>query len=135
MRAGDFDKGTRFIFQRLSAYAQTENVQLYEARDARGRLVAFDLADFGAGKYAFYMFNLRDSKQHIPGVSDLLLSHIIERAREQGKRYLNLGLGINSGVAFFKKKWGAVPFQPYNAWEQKNSEQAPWWDALDQLSR
>jgi hypothetical protein len=26
---------------------------------------------------------------------------------------MNLGLGVNAGVAFFKRKWGAAPFLPY----------------------
>ncbi|MFH1627942.1 MAG: hypothetical protein ABIE47_04380 [Pseudomonadota bacterium] len=32
---------------------------------------------------------------------------------EEGKKYINLGLGINPGVAFFKEKWGGVVFLPY----------------------
>ena len=32
---------------------------------------------------------------------------------------LNLGLGINPGVAFFKRKWNARPWLPYveTSWE------------------
>jgi hypothetical protein len=59
------------------------------------------------------MFNFRCRKRNVPGASDLLLHEIIEQARGQGKRFLNMGLGINDGVSFFKKKWGAEPFLPY----------------------
>ena len=31
-------------------------------------------------------------------------------AREQGKKFVNLGLSINKGVTFFKEKWGGEPF-------------------------
>ena len=73
------------------------------------------MADFGAGEYAFYLFNFRSPEAAIPGTSDLLLHALIREAQERGKRYLNLGLGINKGVAFFKEKWGARPFLPHQS--------------------
>ncbi|MFC1879686.1 phosphatidylglycerol lysyltransferase domain-containing protein [Chloroflexota bacterium] len=130
-----FDRATRFIFQRASEYAKCDTAHVYEARTARGDLVAFDIAEFGAQAYAFYMFNFRSRKFKIPGVSDLLLAHIIERAQAEGKRYLNLGLGINAGIAYFKKKWGGTPFLKYTTWSQESPEQISWWQTLDQLSR
>ena len=53
---------------------------------------------------------MRSSKRAAPGASDLLLHRIAEDARAEGKRFLNLGLGVNDGVRFFKEKWGGVPF-------------------------
>ncbi|MBT9139112.1 MAG: hypothetical protein DDT31_01693 [Syntrophomonadaceae bacterium] len=47
------------------------------------------------------------------GASDLILYEIIKTAQEMGKSFVNLGLGINEGVAFFKKKWGGSPFLNY----------------------
>jgi hypothetical protein len=38
---------------------------------------------------------------------------VIKCAKEENKKFVNLGLGINTGVTFFKKKWGGVPFYPY----------------------
>jgi hypothetical protein len=38
---------------------------------------------------------------------------VIRTAQEQGKRFLNLGLGINAGVRHFKEKWGGTPFLNY----------------------
>ncbi len=92
---------------------------ILEARDAAGRLVAFDVVTFG-GEYAFYLFNFRARDCYVPGASDLLLARLIGLAQEAGKRYLNLGLGINPGVRGFKEKWGAVPFLPHVActWER-----------------
>jgi hypothetical protein len=38
---------------------------------------------------------------------------MIQEAKREGKRYINLGLGINPGITFFKKKWGGTAFLPY----------------------
>jgi hypothetical protein len=99
-----------FIFSRVPRYAATETARIYDARDARGKLVAFDVAEFGARDVAFYAFNFRSAKRRVPGASDLLLDRILEDAREEGKRWVNLGLGIHPGVRFFKEKWGGEPF-------------------------
>lgn len=99
------------VMERIPAYLASGGTSLLmSARDREGRLAAFDVADFGARDFAFYMFNVVSRKTGIPGASDLLLSRIIEAAREKGRRFLNLGLGIHKGVAFFKEKWGATPF-------------------------
>jgi hypothetical protein len=135
LRDSRLDKATRSIFKRVPKYIKSKSVQVFDARNAQGELVAFDVADFGARHYAFYMFNFRSNKHHVPGASDLLLAHIIERAQIENKRYFNLGLGIHPGIAFFKKKWGAAPFLKHIAWVQKTTDMVPWWKALDQLAR
>lgn len=132
LRAHRLDDATRFIFQRVPEYVKCATASVLDARDARGDLVAFDLADFSARDYAFYLFNFRSRKYNIPGASDLLLAHLIERARAEGKRYVNLGLGIDAGVAFFKRKWGATPFAKYCACVQR-APRAAWQDLPDQL--
>ena len=73
-----------------------------------GRLVAFDVADIDAGKYAFYMFIVSSDEVDIPGASDLLLNKPAKRVRAAGMCYMNLGLGINEGIEFFKRKWGGA---------------------------
>ena len=120
IRSRQLDDGSRFIFQRLDAYAQCDSALVFEARNARGDLVAFDIADFSAREYAFYMFNFRSEKHAVPGASDLLLFHVIKSAQAEGKRYLNLGLGIDEGITFFKKKWGGMPFLDYVSCTQKS---------------
>jgi hypothetical protein len=105
------DEGTRWIYERIPDYAASgPSVLLFDARNASGKLVAFDIAEFGANDWAFYMFNFRSTRTCVPGASDLLLHAVILEARRQGKSSLNLGLGINDRMAFFKKKWGAFPF-------------------------
>lgn len=135
VRAHRLDEATRAIFARLPEYAQCAGVALIEARDTRGNLVAFDLADFSAAQYAFYMFNLRAAQHPCPGASDLLLARIIERARAVGKCYVNLGLGIDQGIAFFKRKWGATPFLSHCVCVQQPSRADAWLGLFDQLRR
>lgn len=134
LRVHRLEAAERFIFQRVGAYAQCESALLFEARTARGDLAAFDIAEFGAREYAFYMFNFRARKHHIPGVSDLLLAHIVEHAQAEGKRFLNLGLGIDAGIAFFKTKWGATPFLEHVAYTQDVKAPSSWNEMLDQFA-
>jgi hypothetical protein len=133
VRAHRLDDATRTIFERVPEYVRCASACVIEARDARGNLVAFDLADFSAAQYAFYLFNFRATQPRIPGASDLLLAHIIERARAESKRYVNLGLGIDEGVAFFKRKWGATPFLKHCACVQQPSRAEAWLGLFDQL--
>ncbi|MEW6409790.1 MAG: hypothetical protein AB1488_06725 [Nitrospirota bacterium] len=108
------DEATQYIFERIPEYVSSvPTAEVFSARDKAGRLVAFDVAEFSAKDYAFYMFNFMSQHGSVPGVSDLLLYEVIRTAQEQRKSFINLGLGINEGVTFFKKKWGGVPFLHY----------------------
>jgi len=108
------DEATRFIFRRIDAYlVSSKTASVFEARNVDGDLVAFDIAEFKPRDYAVYMFNFRSQTHYTPGASDLLLSAVIEQATAEGKRYVNLGLGINRGVTFFKTKWGGADFLPH----------------------
>lgn len=125
------DENSRFIFSRIPEYVTAPTAQIFEARNRHGELVAFDVAEFGAQQYAFYMFNFRAYSRYVPGASDLLLHAIIRQAAAKGKRYLNLGLGINAGVTFFKTKWGGKPFLPYTTCLYRPSP--AWTDLLNGL--
>lgn len=106
--------GTQFIFEHIRDYiASSDTATVINGRNRNGRLVAFDIAELDSKDYAFYMFNFVSRRRYIPGVSDALLYEVVTIAREKGKRYVNLGLGINKGVISFKLKWGGVPFMPY----------------------
>ncbi len=104
----------RWIYKRIGLYVSSSpDALVLEARTSRGDLAAFDIADFSARHFVMYMFNFVSRSHYLPGASDLLLAGIIEEARRQGKGQINLGLGINPGVVFFKKKWGGTPFKRY----------------------
>jgi hypothetical protein len=123
--------GTRAIFSALSRYAgvsddgtgetvpgmSPENrdrgtVVLLAARRLDDSLAGFSIGDFSGLHTAFYMFAFRYDTAP-PGTADLLLSVLIRRAEELGHSRMNLGLGINAGIRFFKKKRRAEPYLPY----------------------
>jgi hypothetical protein len=109
-------KETAFFLHRIPDYlAASPTAVLVEARRrGSGDLIAYDVAELGAGAYCLYLFNItsRDDR-YVPGASDLLFYTLVDLAREWGKRYINTGLGINPGVERFKSKWGAKPFLAY----------------------
>jgi hypothetical protein len=101
------------IFRRIPVYlAHAESAELFEAR-LKETLSAFTVADFGSSDYAFYMFHFRSGENFVPGASDLLLHRLLQEAHAQGKRAVNLGLGINPGNRGFKSSWGGRPFLRY----------------------
>ncbi len=105
---------TRLIFRSIDQYlSASETARVFDARNKSGELVAFDIAEFAPKDYAIYMFNFSSNASYVPGASDLLLFEVIQEAKTEGKKYVNLGLGINPGVTFFKKKWGGVVFFPH----------------------
>jgi hypothetical protein len=108
------DEGIRIIFERIGEYLSSSTTAwVFDARNNRGELVAFDIAEFKPRDYVLYMFNYSSDALYVPGASDLLLSEVIQEAKKERKKFVNLGLGINPGVTFFKKKWGGVVFLPY----------------------
>jgi primosomal protein N' len=109
--ARDLEEGTRAIFSRIPEYlSASPTAWVFSARTGSGKLAGFDIAEFAPSRYAFYMFNFLPRENPIPGTSDFLLAEIVRAALEQGKKAINLGLGIGPGITFFKRKWGGKPF-------------------------
>ncbi|MBQ4325401.1 MAG: DUF2156 domain-containing protein [Mailhella sp.] len=105
--------GTRHIFGRVGNYVQkSPDALLFAARDAEGRLQAMAVGDYSAMKSAFYMFAFRRDDCP-PGVSDALVAALAREAQKRGQSVLNLGLGIDGGISFFKKKWNAYEAMPH----------------------
>ena len=103
----------KYIFKHIHPYLKrSKTARLLEARK-KGRLAAFTIVDLGSADSAFYLFNFRSTKLDVPGASDLLFREMVNLAQAEGKKAINLGLGINSGIRRFKAKWGGVPFLPY----------------------
>src|SRR4030042_640045 len=60
----------RPVFEKIPDYvSSTATANVFSARDRQNRLVGFDVAEFGARDYVFYMFNFRNSETLVPGGS------------------------------------------------------------------
>lgn len=111
-RRSSLDEGSIALFRSLGAYlGGAPEARLFSARDAGGRLLACAIGDYSSFATAFYMFAFRRPDAP-PGTADALLAALAAEGAARGQTRLNLGLGIGPGVAFFKKKWGAVPALP-----------------------
>jgi len=105
--------GTRHIFRQIPGYLQTSpGSLLVSARTAEGRLAAFAVGEYASLHTAFFMFCFRDPDAAPPGSADRVFSALLEEAARLGHTRMNLGLGVNEGISFFKHKWGARCFLP-----------------------
>ena len=110
-----FNQRQKYLFKHISQYLKaSDSAVLLEARMGN-ELVAFNIVDLGAADYAFYLFSFRSSKINVPGASDLLFHEMVNLAFTEGKKAVNLGLGVNAGIRRFKEKWGGVPFLNYSS--------------------
>lgn len=122
LESRDLSPGTRHIFRCIPGYIQAcPGALIVSARLIDNRLAGFVIGDYTSLHTACYMFAFRDPDLAPPGTADLLLHALLEEAENRGQQRMNLGLGINPAIAFFKKKWGATPFLPYveTTWERK----------------
>ncbi len=130
LKINPVDEATRFIFKKIDQYlASSGTAWVFEARNTENELVAFDVAEFRPRGYSFYMFNFTSNDRYVPGASDLLLSEVIQQTTKESRKFINLGLGIDAGVTFFKKKWGGAAFlsHAYCSYRQSKKEN---WEAL-----
>lgn len=102
----DLSKEIRVLLRRLPSYVGLDGVLLLSAWDRRGRLVAFSIGHTSQGEYGLYMFNFACRKHGVPGSSDLLLHALVERAKKQGKRFLNMGWGHGTWGKIFQGEVG-----------------------------
>ena len=111
----NFNRRQQSLYKRIPDYLKdSHSAVLLEARSDR-RLAAFIIVDLGSADYAFYMFSFRSAKKSVPGASDLLFREMVKLAQAEGKKAINLGLGVNAGIRRFKEKWGGVPFLDYHS--------------------
>ncbi|MDF1591896.1 MAG: GNAT family N-acetyltransferase [Desulfobacterales bacterium] len=117
--------GTRRIFRQIPRYLQASpGSMLVSARTAGGRLAAFAVGEYASLHTALFMFCFRDPSLAPPGSSDRVFSGLMDEAARRGHTRMNLGLGVNAGIRFFKRKWGAQPFLPciQTEWEIKPAD-------------
>lgn len=116
LRRKQFPDMVADFYRRLPNYlAHSPGARTLEARHRKsGQLAGFVVAELGGGDFSFYLFNItRDDGKSVPGTSDLLVGEMTDLAGHAGKRYINMGLGVNEGVRWFKRKWGAADFLNY----------------------
>lgn len=101
------------VFKNIQRYLKRSRTSRVLEVRKKGRLAAFTIVDLGSVDSAYYLFNFRSARMSVPGASDLLFSEMVNLAQAEGKKTINLGLGINKGIRRFKEKWGGVPFLPY----------------------
>ena len=113
--------------------AHSPTSRVLSARDKKGDLSAYYVIELAAGKFATYVVGCFSRARYVPHASDLLFSEMIGLAREKGKEYIHLGLGVNPGIRRFKKKWGGTPFLRYEFCELSNlpEEPFPWLRPLE----
>ena len=96
-------------------------LRLLDARDMDGRLVACLLLDYAPENFVSYVLGAHSRAHAVPHATDLLFAAMLARAREAGKRFIHLGLGVNEGILRFKRKWGAQASFPYVMAEWKEA--------------
>lgn len=99
-------------------------LSLLDAYDCQGNLVSSLLLDNSPPRFTSYILGAHSRKFYIPHATDLLFLKMLALAREQSKRFIHLGLGVNEGILRFKKKWGAIPSWPFfmTQWEISSEE-------------
>ena len=110
-----FNRQQKYLFRHIPQYLKaSDTAVMFEARK-ENKLAAFNIVDLGSADCAFYLFSFRSGTINVPGASDLLFHAMVELAHSEGKKAVNLGLGINAGIRRFKEKWGGVPFMDYQS--------------------
>ncbi len=104
----------RQLFLSMPRYAGSSSTcVVLSARDRDGRLAAMYVVELAADRFAAYLVGCHSKENYVPYASDLLFHEMTLLALEQGKGYINLGLGVNQGIRRFKEKWGGVPWLRY----------------------
>lgn len=114
----------RELFARTAAMldAPETDVRLLNAWDGEGRLAACLVMDYAPEQFCSYVIGAHSRLHYTPHAADALFAAMLRNARAAGKAYIHLGLGVNEGIARFKKKWGGTPVLPYRAASWRMSE-------------
>lgn len=108
-------------------------LRLLDAYDEAGNLAASLLLDHAPVNFSSYILGAHSATHYVPHAMDALFAAMLANARQNGKRFLHLGLGVNAGILRFKRKWGAVPSLPYRMahWSRgKEEKDAPFAETI-----
>jgi uncharacterized protein YbaP (TraB family) len=82
------------------------DIRLLDARGPDGSLLACLVMDYAPQDFCSYLIGARCGTNTVPHAGDALFARMLQRAGEEGKKYIHLGLGVNDGIRRFKIKWG-----------------------------
>ena len=85
------------------------DLRLFDALDGEGNIAASLLLDFAPEHIVSYIIGAHSRSHYTPHATDLLFRAMLETARAEGKKEIQLGLGVNEGIARFKRKRGGRP--------------------------
>jgi hypothetical protein len=111
------------LFLSMARYVgESKTAVVLTARDRSGSAAAFYVMELAAMQFATYVVGCHSKRRYVLGASDLLFADMIALAREHGKSYIHLGLGVNEGIRRFKEKWGGIPRLRYEFCEYQRSD-------------
>lgn len=111
------------LFLSMGRYvAQSDTAFVLTSRDRAGAASAFYVVELAARRFATYVVGCHSKRNYVVGASDLLFVDMIALARESGKSYIHLGLGVNQGIRRFKEKWGGIPRLRYEFCEYRRKD-------------
>lgn len=111
------------LFLSMAGYVpRSGTAVVLTTRDRAGKVSAFYVVELAAKDFATYVVGCHSKRHYAIGASDLVFQEMIRLAREHGKRYIHLGLGVNEGIRRFKEKWGGVPVLRYEFCEYRRRD-------------
>lgn len=117
----------RALYGRIEAMLAAEDTDacLLNAWDGE-RLAACLVVDAAPERFDTYLLGAHSREYYAPHASDALFAFMLKLARQRGKRFVHLGLGVNEGIARFKRKWGGRPALRYQraSWEERDDDAA-----------
>lgn len=106
----------RELYRRIPLYLEeAQSATLLSAWDSEGRLAAYGLLELAPPHFSVYVAGASSKERWAAHASDLLLGEMARISIQENKEFLHLGLGVNTGISRFKRKWGGVPWMEYRA--------------------
>lgn len=111
----------RELYLRFPEYIDISEKTFYlSAYSSSDELAAFYVVENSAKDFSAYMIGCTSKIHPIPHASDCLMFELIRLSKELGKKFINLGLGVNDGIRGFKEKWGGKKFLKYEAYHYRS---------------
>ena len=103
------------LYARVEELLKAPDCEVYalNAWTEDNRLAACLVVDTFMPGFDTYLLGAHSKAFYAPHASDVLFARMIEEAKGAGKGYIHLGLGVNEGIARFKRKWGGFAAFPY----------------------